>query len=81
MEIDNKMTKVWNGSGIILASMVILVSFLYSSGYANGEQAILGMLVIVVFGLIYIGTQCMGITDELKWRNLNVGAKKKNDQG
>ncbi len=70
------MSKDWNGSGIILAIAVVLASVLYGSGYINGEQAILSMLVIIVFGLIYIGTQCMGITDELKWRNLNVGNDK-----
>lgn len=70
------MTRDWNGSGIILAVMVVVVSVLYGSGIASGEQAMLSLLAIMVFGLIYIGTQCMGVTDELKWRNLNVKGKK-----
>jgi len=55
-----------NDAGIILAVLSLATGFLWAFNIIEYERAVLAIMIMIVFGLIYIGTCCMGILDEIK---------------
>ena len=67
------MTKEWNFAGTFLAILAIVIGFLWTFEVIEYERAIIALLIMIVFGLVYIGTQCMGVITEI------IGLNKKNE--
>jgi hypothetical protein len=59
----------FNGAGIILAILTILVVVLHGTGIIDSTGVLHGLLVIIIFALIYIGTNTFGILNEIRLRN------------
>jgi membrane protein YdbS with pleckstrin-like domain len=65
----------WNYAGVFLVVVSIVIAFLWSFDVIEFKRAILAIGILIVFGLVYIGTQCLGIIDELRWRNSRLRGK------
>lgn len=55
----------WNYAGTFLAVMSLIVFALWHFGIIEFERAIIALGVLIIFGLIYIGTQLMGVRDDI----------------